>query len=152
LALAGIAWDISGAIALSRGWFFVSDERLKAQTGSAWGANPAAGRSSAETRLDTRFGLGQLLVGFVLQFAAAAGFAIPFTITLLALGVIALAWAVYLHNYPYWIVRDGLRLSICPGAAESTWREYYEDVPDRIWRLVLCNEGIEFEHITPPRH
>ena len=150
LSLAGIAWDFSGAVALSRGWFFVSDARLKRQAASAWGTNPATARAFAETRLDTRFGLGQLLLGFGMQFVASAGFSISPGISSLAIGVIPVAWTVYLVGYPYWVIRNGLRLSVSSDAAESTWRKHYLDMPDLLWNRVLVNEGIEFKYKVPP--
>lgn len=150
LSLAGIAWDFSGAIALSRGWFFVTDAGLKRQAGSAWGTNPATARAFAETRLDTRFGLAQLLLGFGMQFVASAGVSISPGISALAIGVIAVTWTIYLAGYPYRVIRDGLRLSVSGEAAESTWRKHYLDMPDLLWNRVLVNEGIEFAHKVPP--
>jgi hypothetical protein len=144
LAAAGIAWDISGAIALSRGFFFVSDDKLRRQAGSYWGSNPPAMRAFCEQRLDTRFGLGQLLVGFALQGVAALGF----SISGLAAGVIAggalFAWWVYLYNFPYWVTRDTLALGVDESSLERVWRIHFPDVSEDLWQRVLWNEGISF--------
>lgn len=148
LTLSGIAWDISGAIALSRGWFFVRDEVLKRQASSYWGASPAQGRAFAETRLDTRFGIFQLLVGFVLQFFSAAGLTIGCLVAAFLFLAIGIAWLFFLYNYSYWVLRDGVRLTIGEDAIEENWRAHYPDVSDLHWRRVMTNEDLHFKYKT----
>ena len=65
LGAAGIAWDISGGIALSKG-LIMDDETLRRRAGSYWGSSPPAIRGLCEQRIDARFGLAQLLLGFFL--------------------------------------------------------------------------------------
>lgn len=145
LSAAGIAWDISGAIAISRNWFFISNEKLERQAGSYWGASPATARSYVETRLDTRFGLAQLVLGFLLQLAASIGIVASFEVWAAMMIAIACAWIFYLPNFQYWMVRESLRISVVPDAQEEIWRKHYQDVPNRIWERVLLNEGISFK-------
>jgi len=144
LSAAGIAWDISGALALSMALALIPDERLQAQAGSYWGTNPTAFRAYCEQRLDTRFGLLQLLVGFTLQAFAAVGISISASGAAVIAGLIVPAWWIYRHNFPYWALRDSLRLSVTEGAQEHIWRKHFLDVPDLLWSQVLWNEGIIF--------
>lgn len=61
LSAAGIVWDIAGAFALARGYFFMTEAQAKSQSGTYWGASIPAMRAISETRLETKFGLLQLL-------------------------------------------------------------------------------------------
>lgn len=147
LAMAGIAWDISGAIALSRGLFFVGDEQIKLQNATYWNANPFKQRAEAEARMDTKYGLIQLVVGFSFQFLAAAGASIPFAPAMFFFSAIAISWTIYLYNYPYWTVRDALQL-ICASSegepSEHVVRNVFKDVPEHLWQRIVVNEGFKF--------
>ncbi|WP_163268742.1 hypothetical protein [Chelativorans alearense] len=145
LTAAGIACDISGAVALARGLFFVPDEKLRRQAGSYYGSNPSAYRAFVEQRLDTRFGLAQLVVGFTLQAVAAVGVSVPFAVAAVIAGLIPFAWLIYLHNFSYWVVRDTLQMTVREDSLERIWREeHFPDIPDLLWAQVIWNEGITF--------
>ncbi|WP_299935029.1 hypothetical protein [uncultured Nitratireductor sp.] len=145
LSTAGIACDISGAVALARGLFFVPDEKLRRQAGSYFGSNPSAYRAFVEQRLDTRFGLAQLLAGFTFQAIAAVGISVPFAVAAVIAGLIPVAWLIYLHNFSYWVVRNTLRMTVRRDSLERIWREvHFPDIPDLLWGQVILNEGITF--------
>lgn len=150
LTTVGVIWDLSGAYALARGWLFVSDERLKRQSGSYYGASPAMSRANAEQRLDARLGFAHLLIGFCLQLLAALGLFLPPGIALWGLAPLALHWIVFASSYQDKVVADGVSASISPDAAESTWRKHYDDIPDLVWNRALVNAGIEFKLKVPP--
>lgn len=152
LAASGILWDLSGAFALARGWLFATDERIKRQSGSYYGASPAMSRAAAEQRLEYRLGFSHLLVGFIVQLFASAGIAASFAVAACFAAPIALHWIIFLSTYHDRVVTDGVRASISADAAESTWRAHYPDVSDLTWSRALINAGIEFKYKVPPRH
>lgn len=147
LSAAGIMWDLSGAIALARGFFFNTDEQLGRQFGSYYGANPSAYRAFFEQRLDTKFGLSQLLFGFLLQFFAACGISTVWSTALLFAAPIAPAWFVFITNRTIWAAVDAVRLSVTPDAQELTWRKHFSDLSDLQWKRIILNHNVVF---TPP--
>lgn len=150
LVAAGIVWDLSGAFALSKGWLFASDERIKRQSGSYYGSNPATSRAYAEQRLESQLGFKHLIVGFTLQLAASLGLTLPFSIAIWTLVPLCVHWLFFVAEYRERIIADGVGASISKESAESTWRAHYEDMSDLEWRRALVNAGIEFRHKVPP--
>lgn len=68
LFAAGIGFDICGAMLLARG-ALLSPGELIAATGTYWGANWFARLQAVQNRVDGRFGLAGLAIGFGLQLA-----------------------------------------------------------------------------------
>lgn len=143
LAAAGIAWDISGAVALARG-LILDDDTLRRRAGSYWGSSPPAIRGLCEQRLDAKFGLLQLLLGFSLQFLAAMGVSVSFVGALPLALPIGAAWALYRYNYPYWVTIASLRHA-ASDTTEDAWRRHFLDVPEMVWRSAVVQLRLEFK-------
>mgnify|MGYP001294647876 CR=1 FL=1 len=142
LAAAGIAWDISGGIALARG-LILDDDTLNRRAGSSWGSSPPAIRGLCEQRIDAKFGLTQLLIGFLLQLLSACGVtANPLLAIFLAL-LTLLAWAVYRLNFAYWVTLASLR-HVSSDTSEETWRQHFLDIPEMTWRAAVAQLGLTF--------
>lgn len=150
LTIVGIVWDLSGAYALARGTLFASPDRIRRQNASTWGTNPAMARARVEQTLEARLGFAHLLIGFGLQLASALGLSLPASIALWALLPLAVHWLYFRSEFQDQVVERGLQSSVTKDAAESTWRQHYDDVPDLVWRRALTNSGVVFDHKTPP--
>ena len=109
-AAAGIMWDISGALFLSRGYLFVSNEKLAKISESAWGMSFSKVRYDNEQRIHTQFGLSQLIVGFLIQMAAALGVRTSSSVALSIVLCIGLVWLWYAVNVKIWVLRNSLRM------------------------------------------
>ncbi len=66
LFLVGLALDIAGAVLLAKG-LLLSSEQIARLTGTYFGWNAGEAIARAEDKVDARFGLGCLLLGFGLQ-------------------------------------------------------------------------------------
>lgn len=66
LFVVGLGFDLVGGWLLARG-LITSPALIIAQGSSYWGTNYAANLAAAEDRIDARFGIGSLLLGFALQ-------------------------------------------------------------------------------------
>lgn len=146
LAAVGIAWDISGGIALSVG-LLLNDDTLRRRSGSYWGSSPPAIRGLVEQRLDARFGLLQLLTGFVIQLFAELGVGISPSLAVLLVIPIPALWSIYRYNYHYWVCVGSLR-HVAPDASEAVWRKHFLDVPEMTWRSAVVQLGLTFK---PPK-
>ncbi|OKP79649.1 hypothetical protein BTE77_05985 [Ensifer adhaerens] len=149
LATAGIIWDLSGAIALVRGFFFTSDRQLEQQFGSYWGANPSAYRAFFEQRLDTRFGLTHLILGFSLQLLASLGLRASFGAALLIISPIIISWFAFQAGRSYRAAFDAVRLSVTLDAQEEVWRQHFSDLSEIEWKRIVWNQGITFQKPAP---
>src|ERR1700730_17048777 len=79
LSIAGLGYDILGAILLAEAIVRTRDETLVRQArqgGQFSGGNLLLFAALEEQRHDARFGLGFLIGGFVLQLVAALGYAV----------------------------------------------------------------------------
>ena len=149
LAAAGLCWDLSAAIALSRGFFGLSNQQLKRLSRSYWGANPSAVRSFCEQRRDTRFGLIHLAVGSAIQILAALGLTISANQAWLCIGALAPVWVWFLSTYTTRTTTEAIQLSLTPDAQEQTWRKHFSDVSDLDWARIVVNNDIQFA--APPK-
>lgn len=78
-AIAGIVYDIAGAMLLVQAIVRTRDETIVRQS-QHWrfsGGNLELFRAFDEQRHDAEFGLGLLVTGFVLQLVAAIGYVLP---------------------------------------------------------------------------
>ncbi len=73
-SVAGVAYDIAGAILLAQAIVFSRDKLIAAQSGTYFGGNSALFAALEEQRHDGRFGLGLLVIGFFFQLLAALNF------------------------------------------------------------------------------
>lgn len=149
LAAAGIAWDISGGVALSRG-LILDNDTLRRRAGSYWGSSPPAIRGLCEQRLDAKFGLAQLLFGFSLQLLSGIGINVSL---MAAIGLsvdIAAAWPLYRYNLPYWVAIASLRHAESD-TTEDAWRRHFLDIPEMTWRSAVIQLGLEFKPPPKPR-
>ena len=77
LSVAGVAYDIVGAILLAQAIVFSREKLVAAQSGTYVGGNPAVFAALDEQQHDGRFGLGLLVLGFVFQFLGSLNIALP---------------------------------------------------------------------------
>jgi hypothetical protein len=143
LSAAGICWDISGAFFLSKG-LLLSDDKLRQQAGTYWGANPSMIRAYCEQRIDTKFGLFQLVGGFFLQLLSAVGIGISGWLFALLTVPICIVWFHYWRNLQFWVVSDSLRLGVGEDSTEKAWKAHFSDIPQPIWDRALRSEKITF--------
>jgi hypothetical protein len=66
LFLVGTALDLVGGVLIAKG-LLISLDVLAVRAASFWGGNPAVAVGAVEDRVDARFGLSTLAVGFTLQ-------------------------------------------------------------------------------------
>lgn len=143
LAAAGIAWDISGGIALAKG-LILDDDTLRRRSGSYWGSSPPAIRGLVEQRIDAKFGISQLFVGFILQLVSAGGLVVAPAVAVILALPIGLAWFFYRSNYLYCVTLGALKHA-ARDSSEDAWRMHFMDVPLPIWRSALVQLNLTFE-------
>jgi len=68
--VAGLCYDIAGAVLLGRAVIFNKKEKIAQQVGSYWDYNKPLIPSVVEGRIDAVVGLGLMVAGFVLQAAS----------------------------------------------------------------------------------
>jgi hypothetical protein len=74
LAVAGVIYDIFGALLLSRALMWSRPQDLAGQTvGTSWAGNADLLRALCEQTTDARWGAGLLILGFALQAASSLG-------------------------------------------------------------------------------
>lgn len=76
-SIAGVIYDIAGAILLAEALVRTRDEVLVSQSQTLPGGNLGLFAALEEQRHDARFGLALLITGFVLQLIAAIGYTLP---------------------------------------------------------------------------
>ncbi|WP_426231081.1 hypothetical protein [Pararhizobium sp. DWP3-4] len=134
LSAAGICWDISGGILLSKG-LLMSDNSLSMRSGSYWGSSPPAVRGLCEQRIDAKFGLWQLLAGFFLQLLSSAGLVVADGVAFLMILPIAFVWHYYTRNFPYWAGLASLKF-VGDDVLEENWRKHFSDLDESTWRRI----------------
>lgn len=70
LNMAGLLFDIVGAVILAKSIFFNSVAAIAGQATTTWRDNPSLRFALCEQRVDAWFGLPLLVVGFLIQFAS----------------------------------------------------------------------------------
>lgn len=73
LAAIGLLYDIVGVSVLGWAIAIAPDAVLKSQASTYIGFSPAMLEALVQQRVDAKFGLGLLVIGFLLQFLAAVG-------------------------------------------------------------------------------
>lgn len=146
LSAAGLIWDIAGAYLLGRA-MLADDRAILDLAGTGWGMTLPILRNGIEHRLNTRFGLSLLIIGFSMQAFASAGVNLGIGTSVLvgALFLIPFGW---LHaHYKIWVLRDTFRAleKLTSPLFESVVRKAFEDYPDRIWELSKINSGYVFK-------
>lgn len=147
LSAAGVLWDISGGILLSKG-LLMSDEQVTRRSGSYFGMSPPALRGLCEQRIDARLGMYQLLFGFLLQFFSAVGFKIDIGLAIVLCLPAAMLWHFYYRNFKYWTACASLRLQEGE-ATEQVWRTHFSDVSDSEWRNAVASSRARFAEPPP---
>ncbi|WP_346891457.1 hypothetical protein [uncultured Roseibium sp.] len=146
LSGAGLVWDIAGAYLLGRG-LLVADKAIMDLAKTKWSFSASILRSECEHRLDTKFGLGLLIFGFLIQALASAWVNLDLaSATWLAfLVVVPLGW---LHgHYQVWVLMDTFRaLETLPtrDLTEEILRKTFADYPERIWKMAVINSDFDF--------
>lgn len=145
LSVAGICWDISGGVLLSKG-LLMNDDQIRRRSGSYWGSSPPAVRGLCEQRIDAKLGLVQILFGFAIQLIAATGLTVSFGLGMTIILPIALVWHYYRRNFLYWVTVSSLRF--VEDASESVWRKHFEDVSAPTWSAAARRVGVKFKEPT----
>lgn len=147
LNFAGLFWDIAGACLLGKG-LLASNNTIGNLAGSGWGglSFPLV-RSGCEQRINTRFGLSILVIGFVTQAVSGIGITLDFGWSIaLALSVfVPIGWLF--EHYRIWVLQDTLRvLETCFSEKfdEKEIRETFADYSELDWKTVTINTGHEF--------
>lgn len=143
LAAVGIVWDIFGAYALAKG-LILDDDTIKRRASSYWDLSPPAARGLCEQRIDAKFGITQLGIGFTLQLISAIGLQVSWLTATSLLLPLALAWGVYRSQAKLWALKASLSF-VNPDVFEETWRGHFTDVPDAAWKAVVVKSGVKFK-------
>ncbi|MDW9415161.1 hypothetical protein GOB46_08995 [Sinorhizobium meliloti] len=146
LSAAGICWDISGGVLLTKG-LVLADGQVRRRAGSYLGSSPPAIRGLCEQRIDARYGLCQLLLGFAMQLVSAVGITASPEVGFLLVFPICFVWHWYLRNFKYWTTMASLRF--VESATERVWRVHFQDVPKADWDRIVRRLGIEFKPEKP---
>src|SRR5258705_12425181 len=91
LSLAGVLYDIAGAMILSRAFIWSRVAALVKQTQSMWTGNPNLLRALCEQATDAKWGASLLVAGFLMQAATSAGVKISMSVAAVLLGALVLA-------------------------------------------------------------
>jgi hypothetical protein len=103
--LAGLIYDIVGAVLLGRAVIFNSKEKIAQQVGTAWGYNKHLIPVVVEGRIDAAVGLVVLTTGFVLQAISlfCPGNA---AVTLVLVVVLAIVMVLYILGLSHMVQRQ----------------------------------------------
>jgi hypothetical protein len=104
LAVAGVVFDIFGAVILSRAFILSRAVELARQIENRWAGNSDLLRALCEQSVDARFGVVLLVGGFAMQAASSAGVKIPLVGMLWLSLILAVIVAGYLA-LRQWLVR-----------------------------------------------
>jgi hypothetical protein len=120
LAVAGVAYDIVGALMLARALMWARPQDLAAQTESRWAGNADLLKALCEQTNDAKWGSILFVLGFVLQAASSAGVKLDL-VCLLMLGVLLLAVIIcYLFGRPRMVRASYMRaIDALAGDAED---------------------------------
>lgn len=145
LNASGAIWALAGGLFLSRG-LLMADDAIKRRAGTYWDSSPPAIRGLCEQRIEAKFGLAQILIGFLLQLVASLGVTVSLGLGVLSVLSIAFVAHYYSRYFKYWVTVASLRF--VEEATEKNWRLHFLDVPDNVWRDAARRVGVVFK---PPK-
>ncbi len=132
LAAAGAIWDLVGAFYLAKALIFNPDQSMRRQAGAYWDISIPLLRSLCEQRIDARFGIAMLMIGFLLQLLGSMGIKADWPVDILLL--LPLIMVVYSRNrnFDQWVIASCLRIAGRSGVERGLWREsYFPDISQR---------------------
>ena len=98
LAVAGVLYDIVGALMLARALMWARPQDLAAQTESRWAGNADLLKALCEQTNDAKWGSFLFILGFVLQAASSAGV----ILNPIALPILGILLLMLITGYWFW--------------------------------------------------
>lgn len=137
LSASGLLWDLAGAWYLAKAFIFSKDDAIRAQSGTYYDLSVPVLRALCEQRLEAKFGVIHLFIGFGMQFLSAVGLTASFGMSAFLLLPIGFLRHWYGYNFDYWVATVAIRIGMNKPEVSDVFAHHFEHINRTAYSLAL---------------